>query len=350
MHSNGLEMFSSVRSILFQILILFWYNQRHVKMSADQNVPLVFPIVREPNKSITDVESSECLRSCKYCFSTILPILVSCKNSSSTYCKAVGPRGDDSSIKKYDYIYDFSCWIGVYPGYFRVIADCVISLPVFVRHALAHRAKHVAVITVTQKFDVHCESVIWMLIKLGIKVTVFKNNISPISYGLQLSDAKDWLHQQRGSRDCINCMRDISLCRFNLPLQSPDPYTSGKILIIVRIGSERRYVNDNGTLDLSIVDSFKQKFGAKRISTYFGNESASDVIQLFHNAIVVIGIHGAGVVNTLFSNAEKTLVLEITPVPTYLHTYVHIKDTYIRAYLPTYQIYMHTFIHINIYI
>jgi len=63
--------------------------------------------------------------------------------------------------------------------------------------------------------------------------------------------------------------------------------------------------------DYRIFSKFREHFGHDRVQPFFGNESVAKLLSLFGNACAIVGAHGAGLANVMFS-APHTYVLEIS--------------------------------------
>ena len=92
----------------------------------------------------------------------------------------------------------------------------------------------------------------------------------------------------------------------DVSLGKGDTRISPGILLIRRQSDERAF----GNFD-AVRAGIQRRVPEAVISTYWGNESLADTAALFNGNGAVIGYHGAGLVNTLFST-ERSLVVEVT--------------------------------------
>ena len=77
----------------------------------------------------------------------------------------------------------------------------------------------------------------------------------------------------------------------------------------------RAILDNSGThLDFTILE-YARLFIGDTVVAYYGNETVSETISIFSRACVIIGVHGAGFANIVFSR-PKTLAIEIT-VPSF---------------------------------
>jgi hypothetical protein len=110
---------------------------------------------------------------------------------------------------------------------------------------------------------------------------------------------------------CSPCFRHNAYQAFGI--DDPVPGAAGTVLVLWRDpmpwrkNSPGRAVLDHDRL----VAALATQLGRERVAVHFGNESAQETVRLFANARVVMGVHGAGLVNSVFCRVG-TLVIEIT--------------------------------------
>jgi hypothetical protein len=104
---------------------------------------------------------------------------------------------------------------------------------------------------------------------------------------------------------CRNCVLKTLLKAAAVPKK-----TTRSVLVISRSGT--RKILDKDLLNRRLTGVAASNGFA--LTIYRGDESLAQTIRLFHSAAVVVGYHGAGLVNTIFS--RNTLAIEVS---TYLH-------------------------------
>ena len=120
------------------------------------------------------------------------------------------------------------------------------------------------------------------------------------------------MHRKRELYEkCTPCYRHNAYQAYGI--EDPPPGAAGSILILWRDPALRgrnaggRAIVDHGWL----VEGLRERFGAARLAVHYGNESAEATVRLFAGAQVVVGYHGAGMVNAVFCR-QGTLVVEVT--------------------------------------
>jgi len=109
---------------------------------------------------------------------------------------------------------------------------------------------------------------------------------------------------------CSPCFRSQAHKAFGVnitPVRNSD-----RILVLWREAS-RHGINAGGRAILDhdyLVNELVGKFG-DRVTVHYGNESLAETVNLFGTSSVMIGYHGAGMVNSLFMR-KGSLVIEIT--------------------------------------
>lgn len=77
-------------------------------------------------------------------------------------------------------------------------------------------------------------------------------------------------------------------------------------ILWIQRNQTRRIINSG-----RLIKSLKKKFPHLRLIKYHGDEPADIVVKKFYTADIVVGFHGAGLVNTIYCK-EGTLVVEFT--------------------------------------
>ena len=78
------------------------------------------------------------------------------------------------------------------------------------------------------------------------------------------------------------------------------------IVLICRLQHSRIFLDGE-----ELISALGSEFGAERIRVYYGNESLEETVHIFNSACAVVGYHGAGSMNLVFS-CPGTLHLELT--------------------------------------
>ena len=99
--------------------------------------------------------------------------------------------------------------------------------------------------------------------------------------------------------------KDIQTTTKRLKIQTS---TDRTILFIHR--SETRVVSNADAIVEAINDavSSTQLHGQLRSTTFYGNETFTDTVLLFQQAVVVVAFHGAGLVNTIYCPSDAVIV------------------------------------------
>ena len=111
-----------------------------------------------------------------------------------------------------------------------------------------------------------------------------------------------------GERATLRTLRSVLTARVaaDVSLGTGGKRSSRGILLIRRVSDERAFADFD-----AVRTGIHRRVPEAVISTYWGNESVTDTAALFHRNRVVVGFHGAGLVNTLFLT-EGSLVVELT--------------------------------------
>eukprot|EP00850_Spirogloea_muscicola_P015476 SM000118S25619 [mRNA] locus=s118:372481:375146:- [translate_table: standard] len=91
-------------------------------------------------------------------------------------------------------------------------------------------------------------------------------------------------------------------------LQMTSMGPKGKIVLGRRKRGRSRFLNQ----EAEILSGLKERYGQKRVRSFWGNETIAELKALFGDAVLYIGPHGAGLANTIFM-APGSALLEIRP-------------------------------------
>lgn len=94
----------------------------------------------------------------------------------------------------------------------------------------------------------------------------------------------------------------------------PRPVASNDRILVLWRDAAWRGKNAGGRAILDhdyLVSSLASKFKGNTVTVHYGNETMAETVKLFSSAAVMIGYHGAGMVNSVFMR-KGALVIEIT--------------------------------------
>jgi len=117
------------------------------------------------------------------------------------------------------------------------------------------------------------------------------------------------------SREYLPCRECLVSTLFKVVQNSRRRSNRQSILLISR-KRNRKILDEDVLLRMLKTVATKKKLSQQ---TYHGNESLAETIRMFSAAVVIIGYHGAGFVNTIFAQ-NTTFVIEIS---TFLHPQIY---------------------------
>ena len=249
-------------------------------------------------------------------------------------CSACPPRNKQIDSLKFDAIYDIQGTHN-YNGYYERLAWYATASAAFIGDAIRRNASTVATVTDWER-DPWQDFIGNALKSIGVTTVQYDRSTLP---SLGLDNTRAWMTHNAhsnaaGARDpkdstlntCTACFRSIVL--HQLGLDAAPPLSSCLVVVVLRTqlsaqaqwiaglyggySIPRAILNDAGTqYDYSLLEYVKSAFGGDVVVPYFGNESLRDTVSVFSRACVVLGIHGAGFSNVIFSR-RNTLAIEIT--------------------------------------
>jgi hypothetical protein len=270
------------------------------------------------------------LRSSRYMPRNVLPD--SCMACASDLPVYLHKQNEGSAHQSNVKLVDFSCQIGS-ESYFHVLLDCLAPISGLLSIAVQQSAQgvlHAYVPTYLNRFWPWYHQILarsninFHLINQPDKLTnqslysdVFQQTcFSPyviVQNRNKMHTAFPDIHEHvlpDGGRSlrqqCKPCFRDFVYDLEGIPPAS-EPMQCKYIIVISR-STPRRIINEQEMV--TALSRIADNRGLSVVSVN-GNESMPDVVHLFASACAVIGYHGAGHTNTIFSRSTA-LIIEVT--------------------------------------
>ncbi|KAL1522360.1 hypothetical protein AB1Y20_017352 [Prymnesium parvum] len=184
--------------------------------------------------------------------------------------------------------------------YFHSIVDCLLPLHLNLRHA----AQPAACALVE---DLSLSTLVSALFPSIRRLSSSQLRHTPQCLDAMLPQQRERAPSPDGWRGLLTTLRSTGSLPLPPPAASTGPDFSGPIILIERQNS-RRFLGSTA----SRLHSDLQKRTRRDVRVFSGEESARETVRLFANAAGIVGYHGAGFANAVFTQ-RRACVLELSP-------------------------------------
>ena len=193
-------------------------------------------------------------------------------------------------------VIDFRCRFIFRFAYFHLWNNCLLEMVELLKYALEFSGSNATIVIERFYLD--------FLNRAGIHFGIDQYIIHETNVGHDILCNK-MLYYDPSSvplKSRVAALREIFIFRTERGIRK----RAGTILYIKRIGRGREIYPEQ-----DLLGNMTKTFPQHRLEVFYGNEDINQTIRMFQDATIVLGGHGAGMINVLFCHHD-TMLIEIT--------------------------------------